>query len=504
MTQPIERVPTSEQLRIPVTNPVTGAIIGHVPESDEAAVMTAVERARQAQTDWAARTIHERAHLLRQWADLIWQQRTDVIDIIRQETGKPESSALQEIMGVDHVTSYYAHRAPRWLRSQSRNALIPVLHRAHEIYKPHGVVGFITPWNYPYLLLFLDLVPALIAGNTAVIKPSEVAPFTAELGVQLMREVGVPADVVQIVHGQGTTGAALVGQVDFVAFTGSTATGRKVAQRAAERLIPYSMELGGKDPAIVLADADLDIAASELLRAAFENAGQACLSIERAYVVESIYDRLLERLQHHAKKLVMSGEAGMDVHVGSLTNKRELQRTEAHLADALAKGAQLLMGGYRRPDLGPLFYEPTMLADCDHSMLLMQEETFGPLLPLIKVADTAEAIRLANDSDYGLSASIFSRDLRAAQKLASRLNCGDVHINRSQINIGTPDIPSGGQRGSGVGRRNGYQGLMKYVTSQSIVSDTRILQPPSLTLFDPLPRWAIMRLRALRRWLPFL
>lgn len=498
-----QEAPTMRQ-RITVTNPVTGEAIGSVEKSPPQQVELAVQRARAAHPDWAGQSVKARAKRIRAWADTLWQRKADAIRIIRQETGKVESGALQEIIAIDSVATYYTHHAARILKPKRRRPIFPLIHRARLHYKPHGVVGIIAPWNYPLMLPFMDMIPALIAGNTVVLKPSDITPLIAQFGVELMHEVGMPADVVQIVNGDGETGAALVEHVDYIAFTGSTATGRKVAMRAAERLIPYSMELGGKDPAIVLADADLDRTAAELLRSAYENAGQACLSIERAYVVDAIYDDLLQRLQHYVQKLVIGHEEGLQTHMGSLTNARELQRTEAHVADAVARGATVLIGGNRRPDLGPLFYEPTILVNVNHTMDVMREETFGPLLPIMRVRDEAEALRLANDTAYGLSASVFSQDLKHAAHVASQINSGDVNINRSQIAIGAPDLPTGGQRTSGVGRRNGPEGLLKYVSSQVILTDTLIAQGPMLSLLEPLPLRAVLLLRAIRRHVPFI
>lgn len=490
--------------QIAVKNPISDTVIGHIPITSPEEVAAAAERARFAQRIWAARPIKERAALLRDWGDLLWEDQENAIRVIRRETGKPDGGAFIEMVGTDNVVDYYVKNAASILRPQKRKTLFPVVHRGTVHYKPHGVVGIISPWNYPFLLPFMDIIPALIAGNTVLLKPSEITPFSAQYGVDKMHEAGIPRDVIQLVQGDGSTGAALVEHVDYIGFTGSTATGRKVARRAAERLIPYSMELGGKDPSLILADADLEITASSLLRSAFENAGQVCISIERAYVEAPIYDALIERIQHYAQQLNVGAGDGMDVHVGSMTNIRELERTEEHIKDALANGARLLYGGKRRPDLGPLFYEPTVLVDVNHDMLVMREETFGPILPIMKVRDVDEAVRFANDSEYGLSASIFSRDLKRAEHIALRIDSGDVSINRPQFVVGTPSLPMGGQRDSGVGRRNGPEGLLKYVHTQSILSDNLFAQKPELSLADPLSVRILFALRKLRRHIPFL
>lgn len=499
-------VPVSKQGRdrMDVRNPVTGEIIGSIPITPPEEVAAVIARARVAQRTWGALSVRERGALLRRWADLLWENQEEGMQIIRRETGKPDSGAFLELMALDGVVNYYYHEAPKILKPKARRTLFPFVHFAKVFYKPHGVVGIISPWNYPFLLPFMDLVPALFAGNTIVMKPSEVTPFSAEFGVEMMYRAGIPRDVIQIVHGDGRTGAAVVEDVDYIGFTGSTATGRKVALKAAERLIPYSLELGGKDPSIVLRDAQLDMAAAGLLRGAFENAGQVCISVERAYVEEAIYDRFLERLLYYASLFNFGPGDGMDVHMGSLTNLREVERTEAHIQDALDKGARVIFGGKRRPDLGPLFFEPTILVDVDHSMDVMREETFGPLLPIMQVRSADEAVQLANDSPYGLSASIFTTNYARGEQLARQIDTGDVSINRTQMVVGTPALPSGGQRESGIGRRNGPEGLLKYVTTQSILIDTMLGQKPELSLADPLTLKIVLILRALRRYLPFI
>jgi succinate-semialdehyde dehydrogenase/glutarate-semialdehyde dehydrogenase len=407
---------------------------------------------------------------------------------------------------VDATAAYYHYTAPGLLRPQTRRSLFPLLQWARVYYKPYGVVGVISPWNFPFLLAFLDMIPALIAGNTIVIKPSEVAPFSARWGVKLMHRAGIPANVVQIVNGAGETGAALVDEVDYVMFTGSTSVGRKIAARAGERLIPCSLELGGKDPAIILKDADLDMAAKGLLLSALGNAGQICISTERVYVEKAVYDPFLARLRHHIAQFRVGPGDDLHTHMGSLTNARELRRVEAQVADALAKGAQVIYGGRRRPDLGPLFYEPTILVNVDHTMLVMQEETFGPLIPIVRVKDADEAVRLANDSEYGLSGLIYTRDLRQGEKLAARLESGDVVVNRPQWTWATLAAPMGGAKpASGLGRRGGPEGLLRFTHPQSIILDAaaRVL-PQEYIHLTPWLRFLYEVRRRLLPYLPFL
>ena len=493
----------AEQARhIEVVNPITGRVIDRIPDSTPQEVAAAVAEARAAQPAWEAMGVERRLRLLRRWADLVYAERKTGVQIIRAETGKTEPQAHEEILVIDAAVAYYYYTAAELLRPKTRRSLLPLLQKARVYYKPYGVVGVISPWNFPFLLAFLDMVPALIAGNTVVIKPSEVAPFSARWGADLMYRAGIPHNVVQIVNGAGQTGAALVDTVDYVMFTGSTAVGRKIAARAGERLIPCSMELGGKDPAIILKDADLDQAAKGLLLSALAGAGQICISTERVYVEKPIYDAFLERLRWHIEQFRVGPGDDLDTHMGSLTNERELLRVEAQIADAVAKGAKVLLGGRRRPDLGPLFFEPTILVDVDHSMLVMQEETFGPLIPIMKVKNADEAVRLANDNEYGLSGLIYTRDLRQAEALAARLQSGDVAINRPQWVWGTLAAPMGGAKpASGIGRRNGPEGLMRFVQPQSIVIDSAALVLPQD--YTHLTRWLRFLYEVRRRLIPY-
>ncbi len=500
----IVEMTVAQRRQISVTNPATGEQIGLLPLMEHAEVEAAVGRARAAQPDWEQMGVRPRARLLRQWGEAIWRDRDHLIETIRRETGKSESSAFVEVTALDNIVNFYVQQAARILRPQKRRALFPLIQRARVYYRPYGVVGFITPWNYPHLNGLGDLIPALIAGNAVVLKPSDITPYTALYGVERMIEIGVPRDVIQIVTGDGSTGRALVEYVDYLSFTGSTVTGRMVAQRAAERLIPYTLELGGKDPLIVLNDADLDAAVAGTLRSALENAGQACTSIERVYIEAGIYDAFIARALDWVQRFTMGAQSGYDVCMGCMTNERELLRVEEHIRDAVEKGARVIYGGKRRPDLGTLFFEPTILVDVDHSMKLMTEETFGPLIPIMRVRDANEAIRLANDSDYGLSASIYTRDLRRGEQLARRIESGDVAINRPQMVFGTPSLPMGGVKQSGIGRRNGPEGLLRFVRPQSILIDTLIGPPPSLTFTDPLTMAAVKGIRFARRRLPFI
>lgn len=494
----------AERDSIAVTNPVTGQIIRTVTNSSRADVAAAVERAREAQRIWGKLSVHERSRYLRRWGDLLWRERDEIMRVIREETGKSEGSAMAEIILADSTLTYYVHHGEKLLAPQNRPPVLPLVERGRLYYKPHGVAGFISPWNYPFLLSVADMIPALIAGNTAIVKPSDLTPLSALYAAGMFERVGLPPNVMQVVTGDGDTGAALVDFVDYISFTGSTVVGRKVAARAGERLIPCSLELGGKDAMIVLADADLDLAATAVFMGGLENAGQTCVSIERVYVEAPIYDRFVERVRAYAPDFNVGNDGGLDVHMGSLNNLRELERAETFVQDALDKGAQLIAGGKRRPDLGPLFYEPAILVDVNHDMRVMTEETFGPVMPIMKVADAAEAVRLTNASEYGLSGAIYSRNLDRAERLATRLNTGDVTINRTNAVVGSPSLPWGGQKHSGLGRRGGPEGLLRFVTTQSIVVDTAIGSTPAFVPLNPLTLGFLTVLRWVRRFVPFI
>ncbi|MDX1990991.1 MAG: succinic semialdehyde dehydrogenase [bacterium] len=495
-------VPSANQ--IAVKNPVTSEVIGHIPVTPPDEVRAAVDRARHAQKAWGALTVKERAAMLRHWGDLLWDDHRNAMRIIRDETGKVDTGAYLEVLGIIMTLDYYVPHAPRILKPQRRNPIFPGIQYAKVHYKPYGVVGMISPWNYPFFLPLTDAIPALIAGNTVVFKPSEITPFSVLYAIDLMHKAGIPRDVVQVVTGDGSTGAALVDEVDYIAFTGSTPVGKKIAVRAAERLIPYSLELGGKDAMIVLRDANIDMAAAGVFVGGVENAGQMCISVERVYVEDAIYDQFLARVQHYANELVVGAGDGLDVHVGSMTNERELTRVERHVEDALAKGAKLIHGGRRRPDLGPLFYEPAVLVDVDHSMAVMREETFGPVIPIMRVRDAEEALRLANDSEYGLSGTVWTRDFKRGEEIAQRMETGDVGINRAAAQSGSLRLPWGGRKQSGVGRRGGPEGLLRYVSTQTIIVDRMIGSKPGLTLLDPVTHQAMLAMRRLRRMFPYI
>lgn len=488
---------------ISVKNPVTGAEIGEIAITSEDEIAAVVKRARTAQRMWQAMSVSERCKLLLKFQDLLWEHQREVMDTIRAETGKNDTGAFIEIAIIDSLCAWLANHAPRILAPQRRAPGFPVIQSAKVYYKPHGIVGFITPWNYPAALVYLDALPALAAGNAIIIKPSEVTPFSASHIMRLLHQAGIPHELVQVVTGDGATGSALIDYVDCIHFTGSTPIGKKVAVKASERLIPYTLELGSKDSLIVLKDANLDLAASGALTGAFENAGQMCISIKRAYIEDAIYDEFMEKLQVYLAQFTIGSGNGFEVNMGSMTREQEIERVERHVQDAIDKGANLIYGGKRRPDLGPLFYEPAVLTNVDHSMLIMREETFGPVLPIMRVKNEAEAIRLANDSEFGLSSVIYTSDLARGEHLARQLETGDVGINRPSAAAAGHWLPWGGRKNSGVGQRGGPEGLLRFVSPQTIVVDTTLGSQPALSLVSPMIMTLVKALRVIRRYVSF-
>jgi acyl-CoA reductase-like NAD-dependent aldehyde dehydrogenase len=460
---------------IEVENPATGEIVATVPDLDAHAVSELARRARGAQPGWEAFGFEGRSQVLRRAQKWLMDNSERVIDTIVSETGKTyEDAQLAEIGYAANAFGFWAKQAPEYLADERvRSSQILVKGKKLILrYRPLGLVGVIGPWNYPLTNSFGDCIPALAAGNSVILKPSEVTPLTSLLMSEGMRECGLPEDVLQIATGRGETGAALVGEVDMIMFTGSTRTGRKVAEAAAKRLIPCSLELGGKDPMIVLSDADLERAANFAAYYSMQNAGQTCISIERAYVEADVYDEFVSKVAAKVRALRVGRPAGPgSVEVGAITFLPQLETIEAHVEDAVRRGARVLAGGHAVPgERGSgRFYEPTVLVDVDHSMAIMSEETFGPTLPIMKVSDAEEAVRLANDSPYGLGASVFTRDTARGEALARRLEAGAANVNDAMINYTVLELPMGGVKASGLGSRHGPGGIRKYCSQQAIV-----------------------------------
>jgi acyl-CoA reductase-like NAD-dependent aldehyde dehydrogenase len=461
---------------IEIENPATGEMITSVPHMGPDDVRAMVERARAAQPAWEALGWGRRGELMRALRTWFVRERERVIDTVVAENGKTrEDALLAELFYMADAMGFWAKNAERYLADEKIRSHSPFLLGKKLVvrHRPHGVVGVIAPWNYPLTLGVGDALPALMAGNSVIIKPSEIAPLAITLFADGAREVGFPEGVLGVATGAGDTGAALIEHVDMIQFTGSTRTGRKVAARCGERLIPCSLELGGKDPMIVLADADLERAANVAVEYSLRNAGQICMSIERAYVEAPVYDEFVAKVTEKTAALRVGAPAEYgSVDVGAITFPPQIETIESHVADAVAKGARVLTGGKRVAGPGR-FYEPTVLVDVDHSMACMTEETFGPTLPIMKVADEDEAVRMANDSVYGLGSSIFSRDTERAERLARRLYAGNTWINDALISYMAQEAPFTGARSSGVGGRHGQIGIRKYCEPHTILITRR-------------------------------
>jgi len=458
-----------------VNDPATGKPIGEVPIHSLREVQEAAQRARAAQPRWAATPLRRRMEILREFQRLLCEQKAQVTSVITREAGKPRAEALAtEILVVLDYVNYLVEAVPEFLRSESVRHTNPImkLKRGTLLREPYGVIGIISPWNYPFSLPTTQVLTALITGNAVVLKPSEFTPFTSMEAHRLLLAAGLDPDLFQIVTGDGAAGAALLrADIQKIIFTGSVATGKRVAQAAAARLLPVVLELGGKDPMIVLEDADLDVVSSAAVWGAFMNAGQTCLSVERCYVHESIYDRFLQKCAEKTGKLRVGNGADRDTDVGPMIHQRQLQTVREHVEDAVAKGARLLCGGTPLPRLGPGFYAPTVLADVNHSMRIMREETFGPVLPVRSFKTEDEAVALANDSEFGLSASVWTSDTRRGEALARRIDAGAVMVNDMIACFGIGEAPHGGVKASGIGRTHGKFGLEEMVWPKYIDSD---------------------------------
>jgi succinate-semialdehyde dehydrogenase/glutarate-semialdehyde dehydrogenase len=451
------------------TAPFDGSVIGEVPVCTAADVVEAVRRARAAQASWAERPLEERAAVLLRYHDVVLDRQAELLDLVQLETGKARISAYEEAADVAVTARYYGNAGPAMLRPHRRRGAFPVLTRTVEHRRPKGVVGVISPWNYPLTLAVSDALPALLAGNAVVLKPDSQTPFTALAAVDLLVEAGVPRELFQVVTGPGPDiGPPLIEHVDFLMFTGSTATGRVVAEQCGRRLIGFSAELGGKNPMLVLAGADMRRTVDGAMWACFSNTGQLCISIERLYVEDAVYDRFVSAFVERVRRMRLAPGIGWHADMGSLVSEQQLETVRAHVDDAVAKGARVLTGGKARPDLGPLFFEPTILDGVRDDMTLAREETFGPVVAVQRVADAEEAVRRANDSAYGLNASVWSSPGRGAE-VATRLRAGTVNVNDGYAATwGSHDAPMGGMGDSGLGRRHGREGLLKYTEAQTV------------------------------------
>ncbi|MEU3494181.1 succinic semialdehyde dehydrogenase [Kitasatospora cineracea] len=466
--------------------PLTGEALAALPVSSEADVEQAFTQARRAQPAWAALSVRHRAGVLLRFHDLLLRRQDEVLDLIQAETGKARLHAFEEVMAVASAARHYGRTAHSYLKDRRRGGAVPGLTSAVEARRPKGVVGQISPWNYPLELSVGDALPALVAGNAVVNKPDTQTALTALWARELFVEAGLPPQVWQIVLGDGpVVGPQVVERADYVAFTGSTRTGRDVARRAAERLVGASLELGGKNAMLVLADADLDRAAAGAVRACFSSAGQLCISIERLFVHRSVADAFLAKFAERTAALRLGGGLAYGADMGSLVSHRQLETVTRHVEEAVKAGAKVLAGGQARPDLGPLFYEPTILDGVTPEMAVCAEETFGPVVSVYRFDTEDEAVTAANATPYGLNSSVWTKDTRRGRKVAARLRTGTVNVNEAYAAAyGSVASPMGGMGDSGLGRRHGAEGILRYTEAQTVAVQRLLPIGPSMGMDD--------------------
>ena len=461
--------------------PATGEQLATFRTSTVDDVAAAFTAARTSQRAWAATSPRERAKPFLRLHDLVLANE-GLIDIVQAETGKSRNSAFEETLDVAGLALYYGRHASKFLAPRKRAGAIPLATQTRELRQPKGVVGIISPWNYPLSLGVCDIIPALLAGNAVVHKPDTQTALTALRARELLVEAGLDPALWQIVVGEpATVGQPIIDHADHICFTGSTGAGREIAEAAASRLIGCTLELGGKNPMLVLDDADLDKAAKGAARACFSTAGQLCLSTERLYIAGTIYDEFVPKLVAQTQALKLGKGAAFDYDIGTLTSQRQFDNVERHVADARTHGATVLAGGRPRPDLGPYFYEPTILEDVTPEMEVYANETFGPVVSLYRVDSDDEAVRLANDTEFGLNASVWTSSTARGRRVAEQIRCGTVNINEGYGSAyASNDAPMGGMKASGQGRRHGEHGILEYTELQTIASQHVVgFDPPA-------------------------
>jgi succinate-semialdehyde dehydrogenase/glutarate-semialdehyde dehydrogenase len=470
-------VSSIQRAMVRVANPATGELLAELPAASAADVQAAISLARAAQPAWEALGARSRARVLRKFVEILNRQRDEVAVLITSEAGKPQVEALlTEMIPALDAAQFCATNAASFLRPERVRHSNPIMKtkKGYLLREPHGVIGIISPWNYPFSIPTTEVLAALAMGNAVVLKPSEFTPLCALRLQTMLRQAGVPEAVFAVVIGDGAAGAALLScdrPVDKIVFTGSVRTGKAVAQAAAAKLIPAVLELGGKDPMIVLEDADVEVAASAAVWGAFVNAGQTCLSVERCYVHRSLLPHFLTACTEKTKKLRVGDGSRAEIEIGPMIHERQLAIVEKHVSDAVARGAKVLTGGKRLNELGPSFYAPTVITDVDHSMALMREETFGPVLPIMEFDSCEEAVQLANDSEFGLAASIWTNDRGRGEALARRIQAGTVMVNDCVSGFAICEAPHGGIKSSGIGRTHGRLGLEEMVRVKYVDSD---------------------------------
>jgi acyl-CoA reductase-like NAD-dependent aldehyde dehydrogenase len=471
-------MPTDLQIavrKIASVNPATGETLRELECASESEVAAAVTRAQAAQPAWAGLSVRRRIAILRDFQTLLHRRKSEVAELVTREAGKPYVEALlTELLVVLNAARFLIDNAYRLLRDEPVPHGNPAMKTksGRLVREPYGLIAIISPWNYPFSIPATESLAALVAGNAVIVKPSEFTSLTAIELASLLHQAGVPGAIFQVIVGDGASGAALIkSSIDKLIFTGSVPTGKRIAETTAARLLPMVLELGGKDRMLVLADADVEIASRGAVWGAFVNAGQACLSVERCYVHRSLYARFLEACAHHARQLRVGDGMRAETDVGPMIHLRQLQNVESQVEEAVERGARVLAGGKRLPEIGVNYYAPTLLADVTHEMRIMREETFGPVLPVMPFDTDDEAIRLANDSEYGLAASVWTRDRARGEALARRIQAGTVMVNDVISCFGISEAPHGGIKASGIGRSHGRLGLEDMVRIKYVDSD---------------------------------
>lgn len=467
--------------KLEILNPLTGHLLHDLENHSAESVVETVRQAKSAQAAWAKVDCKQRARVLLRLHDILLREQDRMMDIIQSETGKSRAHAFEEIAGSLAAIRYYAKQAPRLLTRKRTNSGVPWLLRTWEERIPVGVVGVITPWNYPLALTMLDVIPALSAGNSVVQKADNQTAMTTRFAAELAIQAGLPAAAWQVVHGDpATVGNALVDSADYIAFTGSTATGRLVAERAARRLIGYSLELGGKNPMIILPETEVATGVEQAIAGAFGNAGQLCVSIERVYVPKSKLSEYEAEFKRQVDLLVVASDSDFTADLGSLTSANQVRRVADFVTEAISNGATLIAGGTPLPEIGPNFYAPTVLSRLPDTARILRDEVFGPLICIVGYETLPEAVRLANATEFGLNAAVVGPE-RAALKIASQLEAGSVNVNEGyRASMASIDSAMGGMKSSGLGRRNGAAGLLRYTEVRTIgVARNRPLRLPT-------------------------
>ncbi len=486
-----------------LTEVYTGDLLCELPQSTPEDVAVAYETARAAQAEWADWPLKRRLAVMKRFHKLLVKRHEVVVDLMQAETGKARRMSFEEVCDVAMTTSHYIKHAPRILGERKRGGVVPVVSTTTEVRAPTGVVGLISPWNFPFATSLSDAMPALIAGNGVVLKPDNKSTLNVAAGIELLYEAGMPPGLVQIVCGEGAdVGPAIIDDADFVMFTGSTATGRFVGERAGANLIDCTLELGGKNPLVVMPDADLDETVPGAIFACFLNAGQACMHIERIYVPEELAGEFTRRFVIATQRLALGSTYDFEPQMGGLISVQHLDRVSGHVEDAREKGAEVLTGGRARPDLGPTFYEPTVLRGVTKEMVHATEETFGPVVAIDTYRDLDEALAKANDTEYGLNASIWGTDLEAAEAFGRRIKAGNININDGlAASYASKASPSGGIKASGVGARHGDAGMLKYTDpiNVAVLKKQVLTSPTDLEGYMKHMKQTKVSLRAMRK-----